>query len=72
MAFPCYTEYTRRKALLAVVYTGKETAGKDGRSIRYLTKTLFSQEDLLAEMRDMVEMLTKNREEKEETNKDLE
>ena len=35
---------------------------------RYLTKTLFSKEDLLAEVRDMVGRLTENREEKQEVN----
>ncbi len=48
-----------------IILTAKDLTEKERKSLqlgttRYLTKTLFSKEDLLAEVRDMVGMLTEN------------
>jgi len=60
-----------------IILTAKDLTEKEREALqlgttRYLTKTLFSKEDLLAEVRDMVGMLTENWKEAEETNKQSE
>lgn len=56
-----------------IILTAKDLTEKEREALqlgttRYLTKTLFSKEDLLAEVRDMVGMLTESQEEVEKTN----
>ena len=50
-----------------IILTAKDLTEKEHKALqlgttKYLTKTLFSKEDLLAEVRDMIGMLTENRE----------
>ncbi|MFB0533585.1 MAG: response regulator [Anaerolineae bacterium] len=56
-----------------IILTAKDLTEKEREALqlgttRYLTKTLFSKEDLLEEVRDMVGMLTESQEEVEKTN----
>lgn len=53
-----------------IILTAKDLTEKEHEALqlgttKYLTKTLFSKEDLLAEVRDMIGMLTENRERQE-------